>query len=150
MRQSKTLIAFFIGILIFPSLFAMPQSEASGSEKNGGGLRAVYGQRELGPVILFNLTVEDGMLRFIAASGGCTTKADFRVNVHREAGVSEKVPHYGLSIERVVPDECKGFFPEGAVIEFDLEKDLGLKGTYTVSIANPVFPRAAGFFEGGG
>jgi hypothetical protein len=33
---------------------------------------------------------------------------------------------------------------DGILIEIDLEKELGLTGTYTVSVENPVFPKFGG------
>jgi len=35
-------------------------------------------------------------------------------------------------------DECKAMLWDGTVIELDLDRDLGLEGTYTVSVSNPV------------
>ena len=43
-----------------------------------------------------------------------------------------------LTIVRVRIDVCKSVLWDGVVIELDLEQDLGLTGTYTVSVTNPV------------
>ncbi len=47
---------------------------------------------------------------------------------------------------RISPGQYKAviFDLDGVLIEMDLEKDLGLKGKYTVSVENPVFPRSSG------
>jgi hypothetical protein len=106
----------------------------------------LQGQRDLGKIILVDLSIKDGKIAFSAASGGCTEKSYFKVNVQKEKGVSEKIPNYLLTIERIKVDDCKSLLPEGTVIEYDLEKDLGLKGTYTISIANRVYPKTAKFY----
>jgi hypothetical protein len=71
-------------------------------------------------------------------SNGCTSKNSLGVSIRKEAGVSERAPHYVLTINRQVPDECKAIVEEGAVIVYDLQKDLGITGNYTYAITNPV------------
>jgi hypothetical protein len=122
---------------------------ALGAQQKNDGVppaKVSQGQRDLGTIILEDASVKDGKLSFRTATGGCTEKGSFKVNVKKEKGISDKVPHYVLSVERTARDDCKAFFPEGVVIEFDLEKDLGLKGNYTLSIANPIYPRAIEHF----
>jgi hypothetical protein len=101
----------------------------------------VEGQRELGPIVVRELSLRDGKLVFRSDSGGCTDAASFTVEVAKDSGVSARVPHYRLTIRRVRADDCKALLVDGVLIEIDLEKDLGLKGAYTVSVANPVYPR---------
>lgn len=93
-----------------------------------------------GVALLKSLTVHNGKLSFISDTGGCTEKKSFRLIAENVSSPTEEIPHYKLTVERVVPDHCKGFFADGVRIEFDLEKDSGLKGAYTVSITNPVIP----------
>jgi hypothetical protein len=100
------------------------------------------GQRELGVVILADLSVKDGVLSFTAPSGGCTDKSSFKVTVKKEKGISEKTLHYILSVERIKADDCKALLAEGVTIAFDLEKDLGLKGAYTFAVANPLYSKS--------
>ncbi len=121
-------------ILLAPhSLFAQGQSE--------GSLPANLsrGQRDLGVVVLEDFAVREGKITFTAASGGCTTKADFKVTVKPLKG-SPGPPHYLLTVERTKADDCKALMPEGVTVVFDLEKDLGLKGVYTFAVANPMVP----------
>jgi len=47
-------------------------------------------------------------------------------------------PNYRLTVIRVKPDEGKALIPEGVLVMFDLEKDLGLTGNFTYSVTNPV------------
>ena len=96
--------------------------------------------REPGEALLRELAIRDGKLTFRVDSNGCTDAASFKVRVAKEEGVTAKAAHYRLTIERVRIDECKAMLWDGVVIELDLERDLGLKGTYTVSVTNPVAP----------
>jgi hypothetical protein len=101
----------------------------------------VEGQRTLGPIVVREMTIRDGKLVFRSDSGGCTDASSFAVDVAKEAGTLAAVPHYRLTIRRVRADECKALLLEGVLIELDLERDLGLAGAYTVSVANPVYAR---------
>ena len=96
------------------------------------------GPRSVGVEIIEE--VVQGPKAFIirVGSNGCTTKNSLAVSIKKEAGVSERAPHYVLTINRKVPDECKAIVEEGAVIIYDLQKDLGIAGNYTYSISNPV------------
>jgi hypothetical protein len=93
-------------------------------------------------VVLRDLAIRDGRIGFRVDSNGCTDAGSFTVRVGREEGISPKAPHYLLTIERVRIDECKAMLWEGVLIEMDLEKDLGLTGRYTLSVRNPVLPKA--------
>jgi hypothetical protein len=106
------------------------------------GTRYVEGQRALGPIVVTELAIREGKLVFRTDSGGCTDAGSFKVDVVKEAGIAGNVPHYRLTIRRVRADECKAFLVDGVLIELDLAKDLGLKGTYTISVANPVSGKA--------
>jgi hypothetical protein len=92
--------------------------------------------------VLRELSIRDGRIGFRVDSNGCTDAGSFTVRVGREEGISPKAPHYLLTIERVRIDECKAMLWEGVLIEMDLEKDLGLTGRYTLSVRNPVLPKA--------
>jgi hypothetical protein len=100
--------------------------------------------RELGRIVATELTIQEGKILFRTDSNGCTDRGSFRVNVEKEEGLSAKSPHYRLAIERIRIDECKAMMWEGVLIEIDLQKELGLTGTYTVSVENPVFPKSGG------
>jgi len=94
--------------------------------------------RELGTAILRELSIRDGKIHFRVDSNGCTAAASFKVHADRREGLTPKAAHYQLTIERVRRDDCKALLLEGVWIELDLEKDLGLKGKYTLSVSNPV------------
>ena len=108
------------------------------------GAKYVEGQRALGPIVVTELAIREGKLVFRTDSGGCTDAGSFTVDIVKEDVVAAKVPHYRLTIRRVRADDCKAFLVDGVLIELDLAKDLGLKGTYTISVANPVYQRAGG------
>jgi hypothetical protein len=107
-------------------------------------MKFVEGQRELGPVVVSELAIRDGRLVFRTQSGGCTDTGSFTVDIVKEQGIAAGVPHYRLTIRRIRIDECKAFLVDGALIELDLEKDLGLTGAYTISVVNPVRRRPGG------
>lgn len=98
----------------------------------------VTGQRELGPIVLSELAVRDGMLIFRADTGGCTTASSFEVDVAQEENLVGRAPHYRLTVRRVRADDCKALFPEGVLVQIDMEEELGLTGYFTVTVTNPV------------
>lgn len=96
------------------------------------------GQRELGPIVVSELAVRDGLLIFRADTGGCTDASSFEVDVSREENLVGRAPHYRLTIRRVRADNCKALFTEGVLIQIDMETQLGLTGYFTVTVTNPV------------
>lgn len=94
--------------------------------------------RELGTAVLWELSIGKGKISFRVDSNGCTDAGSFEVRVIREQGITAEAPHHRLRIERVRIDECKAMLWDGVVIELELERDLGLTGTYTFSVTNPV------------
>ena len=104
-------------------------------------LQVSLSPRELGTAVLRDLSLRDGKIVFRVDSNGCTDAGSFKVRISKEKGVASKVARYQLTIQRVRIDECKAMLWEGVVIELDLEKDLGLTGTYTNSVTNPVLPK---------
>jgi hypothetical protein len=73
------------------------------------------------------------------ATGGCTDKESFKVEMSKMPSVPpQSVPHYVLTLNRIKPDDCKAFFPNGTPVLFDLAKDMGLTGVFTYSLANQV------------
>jgi len=96
------------------------------------------GPRELGTAVRRELRVREGKLAFRVDSGGCTDAASFAIQVRKAPGAAPRTAHYWLTIRRVRADECKAMLWDGTVIELDLDRDLGLEGTYTVSVSNPV------------
>ncbi len=140
MRNRKAVRIVFCAAVFF--LLAVTLAAQPQAEKTSPPAKLTSTQRDLGIVILENFSVKDGVLSFRTATGGCTDKGSFKISVSRAAGISERVSHFILTIERIKSDDCKGFFPDGVVVEFDLDKDLGLSGAYAVSISNPMAPRA--------
>lgn len=106
--------------------------------------RFVEGQRALGPVIVREISIRDGVLVARVESGGCTDASSFKVDVVKEEGFLSKVPHYRLTIRRIRADDCKALLVDGVLIELDLARDVGLTGRYTVSVENPVLHPAGG------
>ncbi|HEQ72579.1 MAG TPA: hypothetical protein ENN69_08830 [Spirochaetia bacterium] len=132
------LIMIVINLLVFAT-----GSAAAGPRAEEGTPAAEYSreQRELGIVILTDFSVEDGVLVFRAASGGCTDRGHFKVTVEELHPIVASARYYRLTVTRIRSDDCKGLFPDGVEIRFDLEQDLGLVPPYTFTVANPVASR---------
>lgn len=98
-----------------------------------------YSPRQTGVEILSELVTKPNKVTVRVGSNGCTGKNSFTIDLKNEEGLSKGSPHYVLSIVRIKPDQCKAIVSGGLLITFDLEKDLGLTGNYTYSIANRIF-----------
>lgn len=110
--------------------------------------------RQTGEVVLDETVLGPAAFVVRVGSNGCTSKRSFEVSVRKSPGVTERAPHYVLTILRKVPDECKAIVDDGEVIAYDLKKDLGISGSYTYSLSNPVasshpFARSEGSFISG-
>lgn len=103
------------------------------------------GPGQTGEEIFDELLIGTNSIIVKAGSKGCTGKGSFRIDVKKEPGVSKIAPHYVLTINRTIKDECKAIMDEGVLISWDLEKDLGLKGNYTFSVTNMVYNISAKF-----
>lgn len=119
----RNLGAFVAACFMLPSVFAQQYSQ---------------GPRYTGEEVLEELLLGRKSLVIKVGSGGCTSKGSYRIDTRQVAGISPQIPHYLLTIHRAVIDECKAIVDDGPVIYWDLEKDLGLKGKYTVSVQNRI------------
>jgi hypothetical protein len=96
-------------------------------------------QRQLGEEVLLEALLGPRQLMVRVATGGCTDKDSFKVGMVKTPGASpQTAPHYVLTLNRIKADDCKAFLPNGAPVLFDLQKDLGLSGVFTFSLANKV------------
>jgi hypothetical protein len=98
-----------------------------------------YSPRQTRVEILSELITKPNRLTVRVGSNGCTSKNSFRIDVKKEDGLSNGSSHYALSIIRIQPDQCKAIISGGLWVTFNMEKDLGLSGNYTYSIANRIF-----------
>ena len=94
--------------------------------------------RVLGEVVLHELSIQDGKVAIRVDSGGCTDKAAIRANLRKQKGPADLVPQVVVTFERVRADDCKALLLDGVRLEYDLVRDLGLSGRYTLVVANPV------------
>ena len=85
--------------------------------------------------VLMGLAADSKTLTVRAESGGCTEKRDFHIAVQKSG---DRALHHVLTIYRIRRDECKAFLLDGVELKFDLNKDLGLSGFYTYSVANKI------------
>lgn len=83
---------------------------------------------------LMAVQIEDGKLKLRVPTGGCTSKESFWINVIK--GFTGHPP-YILEVHRIVPDFCKGYFPEGILIEYDLE-ELGIEPLASFALQNKI------------
>lgn len=98
------------------------------------------GPRELGEVMLSEVSLKEGKLTIRLDSGGCTSRSSIRAEV-RKTGELEGVPLHVVTFQRVGIDECKAIVDEGLLLEYDVAADLGITGLGMLSVANPVLPR---------
>src|SRR5690348_8389879 len=63
------------------------------------------------PVLAFRTTGDAMTVR--VQTGGCTSARDFHVGVERSNGEAH------VTLTRMEPDNCKGFFPEGTELSFN-------------------------------
>ena len=82
--------------------------------------------------VLLGLNLTPKALDILVASGGCTQKEDFKIDVNK--GVTEKPP-YSITIYRTKSDDCKVFLPDGVLLSFTKE-ELGLNGLTEFTVTN--------------
>ncbi|MGQ9802188.1 MAG: hypothetical protein ACUVRL_11080 [Candidatus Saccharicenans sp.] len=120
-RRIHQAIMFFLVALISTNLVAQyPDARRTGEEVLYESLLGAKG---------FFIVVE---------SNGCTLKESFQIETSKKNNQDGTV-NYILTVLRKTPDECKKL-PEKIVLYFDLEKDLGLRGKFTYSLSNRIFP----------
>lgn len=127
--DNKSVKAFLCIAVIFCVLFLTPKAYAKYS----------HGPRQTGEEVLIELLMGPGKFIISVGSSGCTGKGFFKVDIKKEEGLTPKVPHYVLTVNRIKPDECKAIVDDGTLILFDLEKDFGIKGDFTYSLTNRVY-----------
>lgn len=97
-----------------------------------------HSPRKPGQEVLTELVTKPNKLIMRVASNGCTDKGSFGVDIQKQEGLTEKLPHYVVNIIRLSADECKAIVEGGALIAFDMEKDMGLTGDYTYTVVNRI------------
>jgi hypothetical protein len=90
---------------------------------------ATPASKRLEPVLAFRAS--GTQLVFRVFSGGCTETEHFRLDVRRRNGKAE------VTLTRLVPDNCKGDFTDGAEIRFSYAK-IGLDRSDVIRLCNPV------------
>lgn len=83
---------------------------------------------------IMGIEIKDGKLMIRVATGGCTTKESFKINVIK--GFTG-IPPYLVEIYRVIPDYCKAYIPEGVVLEYEL-KELGIEPFASFNLVNKI------------
>jgi hypothetical protein len=83
---------------------------------------------------LMGVQITNDKLKLRVFTGGCTSKDSFNINVIK--GFTG-IPPYIIEIYRIVPDHCRGFFPEGIELDFEL-KELGIESFATFTLQNKI------------
>ncbi|GAA5445033.1 hypothetical protein Misp06_03226 [Microbulbifer sp. NBRC 101763] len=66
--------------------------------------------------VLLGITVRLETLDLHVASGGCTKKEDFNINVNKG---TTGLPPYQVTVTRIKPDHCEALSVEGVNLSFD-------------------------------
>ena len=111
-------------------------SSNSIEQKSGVEEKIEKTESEFSPQLenLMGIEIENEKLKIRVSTGGCTTKESFQINVIK--GFTG-IPPYLVEIYRVIPDPCKGFFPEGVVLEYKL-KELGIEPFASFNLQNKI------------
>ena len=112
---------FFVAALLVCLTFSVPTSSRTG----GTGGTEILGFR----------VTPDG-LEIRVPSGGCTSKEHFRLHASKNGGTAK------IDIDRLQPDRCKGFFPDGKAFNYTWD-ELGVPPGAPLDILTPVNPLAA-------
>lgn len=80
-----------------------------------------------------NFRAKNTQLIFRVATGGCTQAEDFKL--HKEVN-PKAAGTVNLTLVRLKPDRCKGYFPKGTKITFDRRK-LGIPASAKIELENP-------------
>lgn len=109
---------------------------------SSGLLAQVPDARRTGEEVLYEALLGAKGFLIVVESNGCTQKESFQVDSLKNKNQDGSL-HYAFTVRRVRPDDCKGM-AERVIIHFDIEKDLGIKGRFTYSLANRIFQARAG------
>lgn len=118
----KTMIVLAAGIFLLAS----------------GLIAQVPDARRTGEEVLYEALLGAKGFLVVVESNGCTQKESFQVDSLKYKNQDGSL-HYAFTVRRIRPDDCKRM-PERIIINFDLEKDLGIKGKFTYSLTNKIFP----------
>jgi len=122
-------------ILLFAGFLLLPIVAFAGE---GGGEVYAFTPREVGILILRELSVEGSIIRIRIDTGGCTTKDDIVARVEEKETKGGGIPHYEVTFVRETPDDCPVESLQGEILGYDLQEDLHLELPCTVSVTNPV------------
>lgn len=113
-------------VLLVLLALAAPQGPASAQTD---------GDRQTQPETVMAFHATGHALVFTVPTGGCTTVADFQVDIQRSGR------DVSLSLSRQQPDTCKGWFPAGIELSIPYG-DVGLRSGDRISLVNDVGSQA--------
>ena len=84
--------------------------------------------------VVYGVELTHNSLQFQVASGGCTQKEDFELEVVQG---STELPTYVVTLNRVNPDYCRALVPDGVQIKY-ARKDVGLEDKVAFTLTNKI------------
>lgn len=84
--------------------------------------------------VLLGVKITAENIELTVASGGCTKKEDFSIEVNKR---TEEQSPYVLTVRRNTRDECKAWLPEGVTVKFSKE-ELNLNEAREITITNKI------------
>jgi hypothetical protein len=84
--------------------------------------------------VVYGTELTQDNLEFQVASGGCTEKKDFKIDVVK--GITG-LPPYLVTLNRINSDNCKMLVPEGVSIKYT-RKEVGLEGVAELILTNKI------------
>ena len=95
---------------------------------------SIAGVVQAGEEVVYGAGLTQDNLEFQVASGGCTAKEDFEVDVVK--GITG-LPPYLVTLNRIKSDNCKKLMPEGVSIKYG-RKEVGLEGVAEIILTNKI------------
>ncbi|MBU2710495.1 hypothetical protein [Zooshikella harenae] len=84
--------------------------------------------------VLMGFDIEPNSIVLHVASGGCTSKSDFKIDIKNN---KNEQPPLQLTVLRLVPDYCEAHIPNGIELYYD-RAALGLSGDIEFTLTNTI------------
>lgn len=84
--------------------------------------------------VLMGVDIQPKSLVLHVASGGCTSKSDFKIDIRKDKNAQHPLQ---VTIFRQVPDYCEAHIPNGIKLYYD-RASLGLSGDIEFTLTNAI------------
>jgi hypothetical protein len=88
------------------------------------------------PEPILGARIEGHTVYFTVATGGCTDKDSFNIEV-RKLPNAVHVDYVALTLVRRQSDNCRGYFPDGKELIYELS-EIGLTRSTWIELQNPL------------